>query len=218
MFSGIIEELGTVVAVKKSGNSAVICVSAKTVLDGTKVGDSIAVSGVCLTVTEIKNQSLSFFVMNETVQKTILKDIRICDKVNLERAARFDTRLSGHIVSGHIDGMGKIENIEQDNGAMIFTIVAPSEILRYIIYKGSVAVDGISLTCMYVCDNNFKVSIIPHTMAFTTLKDKRAGSLVNIECDMIGKYVEKLMKKPKESGGGADGKKSIEKLLGEAGF
>lgn len=213
MFTGIIEECGTIAAVKKNGNSAIISISAKTVYEGTKIGDSISVDGVCLTVTETKRGILSFFVMNETIQKTVFKNILAKDKVNLERALRLDTRLSGHLVSGHIDGIGKIENIERDNGAMIFTIAADPEILRYIIYKGSVAIDGISLTCMYVCGKNFKISIIPHTMVVTTLRDKKVGNYVNIECDMIGKYVEKLMISPRDDNATLDREKSIEKLL-----
>lgn len=218
MFTGIIEELGTIAGVKKNCDSTVLCVSVKTVLEGTKIGDSISVGGVCLTVTEIRNDKLSFFVMNETMQKTVLKSITVADKVNLERAVRLDVRLGGHMVSGHIDGTGTIANIENDNGAKIFTIAAEPEILRYIINKGSVAVDGISLTCMYVDGRCFKVSIIPHTMTATTLNNTRTGDKVNIECDMIGKYVEKLMTRPKDNGNGPDTKKSIEKLLEEAGF
>ncbi|MCL1901540.1 MAG: riboflavin synthase [Firmicutes bacterium] len=217
MFTGIIEECGTVAAVKKNGSSALITISARIVLEGTKIGDSISVDGVCLTVTGINNDSLSFFVMNETVQRTTLKSISTGNKLNLERAVMIDTRLSGHLVSGHIDGTGKIEKTEQDNGAMIFTVSAPPEILRYIIYKGSVAIDGISLTCMHICDNSFKVSIIPHTIKVTTLKNKKAGDDVNIECDIIGKYVEKLMIRPKNNNV-PEQKKSIEKLLEEAGF
>lgn len=218
MFTGIIEESGTVVSVKRNGSSTEISIAAKVVLEGTRIGDSISAGGVCLTVTAIKNGILSFFVMNETVQKTVFKNIAAGGKINLERAARLDTRLGGHLVSGHIDGTGKITNIKSDNGAMIFTIAAAPEILRYIIYKGSVAIDGISLTCMYVDESCFKVSIIPHTMEQTTLKETAAGKEVNIECDMIGKYVERLMVKPHENVGIKSGNKPIEKLLEEAGF
>lgn len=217
MFTGIIEEAGTVAAFKKNGDSAIICISAKVVLRGTKIGDSISVGGVCLTVTDMQSDGLSFFVMNETVQKTVLKNIAAGDYVNLERAVCLETRLGGHMVSGHIDGTGKIESIERDSGATIFTISAAPEILRYIIYKGSVAVDGISLTCMHIDHRCFGVSIIPHTMTSTTLRDKKVGALVNIECDMIGKYVEKLMSRPQDKSGAVE-KKSIERLLEEAGF
>lgn len=217
MFTGIIEEAGTLTAVKKNGSEAVLYIAAKTVLEGTKIGDSISVNGVCLTVTGINGGVLSFFVMNETMQKTVLKNISAGDKVNLERAVRLDTRLGGHLLSGHIDGTGKISDIKRDNGALIFSIEASPEILRYIIYKGSVAIDGISLTCIYADDNSFKVSIIPHTMAVTALNGKRTGDMVNIECDLIGKYVEKLMMRPDRNSRGP-AKKPIEKLLEEAGF
>ena len=224
MFTGIIEEIGTVESVQTNGGSARLKIAAKAVLCDAKLGDSVSVSGACLTVAEIFSDALGFFVMRETTEKTTLADLAAGAKVNLERAVRADARFGGHIVSGHIDGTGKIVKIERDGtGAAVFTIDAPPEILRYIIHKGSVALDGISLTCMYVDGRSFKVSLIPHTLSATTLGASNPGTLVNIECDMIGKYVEKLLLKPGElkPGGGEGVTKhsplNLEKLL-EAGF
>ncbi|MCL2797048.1 MAG: riboflavin synthase [Firmicutes bacterium] len=216
MFTGIIEEIGTVVSVQKSGGAAKLRISAKTVLQETRIGDSVSVSGVCLTVDEVFPGALGFFVMRETTEKTALKDIAAGAKVNLERAVRADARFGGHIVSGHIDGTGRIAQIVRDGtGAAVFTIEAPPQILRYVIYKGSVALDGTSLTCMYVDSRCFKVSTIPHTLSATTLGGAKVGNNVNIECDMIGKYVEKLLLKPAERD--TQGTLSLEKLV-EAGF
>ena len=193
MFTGIIEELGTVKALRKGAASAVIEVEASVVLEGTKLGDSIATNGVCLTVTGLTPTSFTADVMHETLRRSSLGELRPGSKVNLERAMALGDRFGGHIVSGHIDGCGVIERIEADDNAVWYTIGAEPQLLRYIVEKGSVTLDGISLTVAAVSDSSFKVSVIPHTRAVTNLGSKAPGSPVNIETDIIGKYVEKLL-------------------------
>jgi riboflavin synthase len=197
MFTGIIEEIGTIKAVIKSTKSAKLIIQASKVLEETKIGDSISTNGVCLTVTDIYDSSFAVDVMAETIRKSSLSMLSQGDKVNLERALQVGDRLGGHIVSGHIDGTGTIRNIQQEDNAIWITVAADPMILRYIIPKGSITVDGISLTVAYVDDTIFKVSIIPHTKEVTTLLYKKVGDIVNLECDLVGKYIEKLLK-PKE--------------------
>ncbi|MDT8715936.1 riboflavin synthase [Clostridium sp. 19966] len=193
MFTGLIEEIGYVEAVTKSVKSSRITISANKVLEGTRLGDSICTNGVCLTVTSFGKNKFTVDVMAETVRRSNLKDISSGDKVNLERALRVGDRLGGHMVSGHIDGTGTIENYEKEDNAVWITVAASGEILRYIVNKGSVAIDGVSLTVAYVDERVFKVSIIPHTKDMTTLLRKKVGDEVNLECDMIGKYIEKFL-------------------------
>lgn len=193
MFTGLVEEIGVVESVIKSAKSARIKIKAKKVLKGVSLGDSISTNGVCLTVTEFDSNSFAVDVMAETMRKSNLKKLMQGDKVNLERALRVGDRLGGHLVSGHIDGVGSIESFEEEDNAVWISISAPQEILKYIVYKGSIAIDGVSLTVAYVDDSMFKVSIIPHTREVTTLLKKNIGDEVNIECDMIGKYVEKFL-------------------------
>lgn len=200
MFTGIIEELGRVKNIFKGANATNITVECTKVLEDTIIGDSIAVNGICLTVTDIKGQSFSAEIMPETVRKTGFKDTNILDKVNLERALRPTDRMGGHIVSGHIDGTGVISNITKESNAIWITVTANSDILRYIIMKGSVAIDGTSLTVAYVDDACFKVSLIPLTIDKTVIGLKKSGDVVNIECDMIGKYVEKFVSMPQKKG------------------
>jgi riboflavin synthase len=197
LFTGIIEEIGTIKAVIKSTKSAKLIIQASKVLEGTKIGDSISTNGVCLTVTDIYDNSFAVDVMAETIRKSSLSMLSQGDKVNLERALQVGARLGGHIVSGHIDGTGTIRNIQQEDNAIWITVAADPMILRYIIPKGSITIDGISLTVAYVDDSIFKVSIIPHTKEVTTLLYKKVGDIVNLECDLVGKYIEKLMR-PKE--------------------
>ncbi|MDF2610940.1 MAG: ribE [Lachnospiraceae bacterium] len=197
MFTGIIEEVGTVKAVIKSTKSAKIIIGTSRILEGTKIGDSISTNGVCLTVTEIYDNSFTVDVMAETMRKSSLSGLSQGDKVNLERALQVGDRLGGHMVSGHIDGTGTIRNTQKEDNAVWVTISADAMILRYIIPKGSITIDGISLTVAYVDDTIFKVSIIPHTKEVTTLLYKKVGDIVNLECDLVGKYIEKLLK-PKE--------------------
>jgi riboflavin synthase len=193
MFTGLIEEIGRVYGIAKSAKSAKITIEAKTVLDGVKLGDSICVSGVCLTVTEFDSEKFSVDVMAESMRRSNLKDLKKGDDVNLERALKVSDRLGGHIVSGHIDGTGKIEAYEKEDNAVWITVSAAPELLKYIIEKGSIAIDGVSLTVASVDNETFRVSIIPHTKDVTTLLRKQPGQEVNLECDMIGKYIEKLM-------------------------
>ena len=193
MFTGIIEETGMVRAVKNTGNSLKLTIAAAKVLQGTKLGDSIAVNGICLTVDELGRDSFTADVMSETLARTSLKDAAPGSRVNLERALAAGDRLGGHIVSGHIDGTGKIIAITTDGIARRITIAAPPPIMRLIVEKGSIAIDGVSLTVASAGEREFTVSVIPHTMANTILPSKKAGDAVNLENDCIGKYVEKLL-------------------------
>ncbi|MDE5639589.1 MAG: riboflavin synthase [Odoribacter sp.] len=195
MFTGIIEEIGKIKSVVRSGRSVVVEVEAVLVMEGTKVGDSIATNGVCLTVTAITPTGFRSDVMPETIDRSNLGLLRPGDRVNLERALCLNSRLGGHIVAGHVDGTGRIVGMERDDTAIWITVSVPGRILRYIIEKGSVAIDGVSLTVAYVDEEVFKVSVIPHTQEETTLTKKRPGAVVNLENDMIARYVEKFMGK-----------------------
>lgn len=193
MFTGIIEELGTVKDIKTAGSSGQISIGAAKVLEGTKTGDSIAVNGICLTVTRLSSDGFTADVMPETMRRTSLSIVGRGDKVNLERAMAADGRFGGHIVSGHIDGTGQIREFKREGNAVWVTIAAGCDILKFIVEKGSVAIDGISLTVAEVTDSYFRVSVIPHTGSETTLLSKHAGDPVNLETDIVGKYVAKLM-------------------------
>lgn len=192
MFTGIIEETGKLQSINMAGSSGSISVSAKKVLEGTKIGDSIAVNGVCLTVTSLGDSSFTADVMAETVRRSSLGNLHTGAALNLERAMPVNGRFDGHIVAGHVDGTGVIREIKSEENAIWFTITADSSVLRYIVEKGSIAIDGISLTVASVTDRDFKVSVIPHTAEVTALSEKRPGDIVNLENDIIGKYVEKL--------------------------
>ena len=189
MFTGIIEELGTVGQMDRRPDSIKLTIQARKVLEGTQLGDSIAVNGVCLTVTSMTDSSFTADVMHETMLRSSLSDIKSGSKVNLERAMQVGGRLGGHIVSGHIDGVGHIARIAADGIARVITISIPKDMEPFIVEKGSIAIDGISLTVVSVGNSQFSVSIIPHTMANTTLIDKHPGAVVNLETDVIGKYV-----------------------------
>lgn len=193
MFTGIIEEIGKIRAVKNGEKSSTLTISAKKVLENTVLGDSIAVNGICLTVTELGSDYFCADVMAETMRRTNLSQQKPDSPVNLERALTPLTRMGGHIVSGHIDGTGKITAYEKEDNATWVTVQTAEEILKYVVEKGSIAIDGISLTVAYVDDICFKVSIIPHTSQQTTLLKKGVGNTVNLECDVIAKYVERLM-------------------------
>ena len=192
VFTGIVEECGTVLGVLKNGVSGSLQIQASTVLEGTKTGDSIAVNGVCLTVTKLTKSSFTADVMAETFRRTNLGSLGKNSRVNLERAMVADGRFGGHIVSGHIDGTGVISRIKEEGNAVWIYISAPQSILNLIVEKGSVAVDGISLTVAAVSDKEFAVSVIPHTRENTALSGKKTGAVVNLENDIIGKYVQKL--------------------------
>lgn len=193
MFTGIIEEIGIILAVQNGPASSLLTIQAAKVLEDVKDGDSIAVNGVCLTVTSHGSSYFTADVMHETLNRSSLGNLRQGSPVNLERAMAAGGRFGGHIVSGHIDGTGTIAAIRQDDIAIWYTISASPAILRYIIEKGSITIDGISLTVAAVTDRDFSVSIIPHTAAQTTLSQRKAGDSVNLENDIIGKYVEKLL-------------------------
>lgn len=194
MFTGIIEEIGEIETVERGRQSAVLHIKCSEVLEGTRIGDSIAVNGVCLTVTALHAGGYQADVMAETLDRSSLGTLRRGSRVNLERAMAADGRFGGHIVSGHIDDTGVIKSIQCDETAVWYRISTSSRILRYVVEKGSVTIDGISLTVAKVTQEDFSVSIIPHTQEHTILADKRAGDIVNIETDIIGKYVEKLLR------------------------
>ncbi|OOM72330.1 riboflavin synthase [Clostridium puniceum] len=192
MFTGIIEEIGVLEELTTDNGFGVMKVKCNKVLKDTKIGDSIATNGVCLTVKEMGILSFKADVMGETLAKSNLGILKIGDKLNLERALSFSDRLGGHIVSGHIDGIGEIVSIEEEINGTWLTISASKDVLKYIIYKGSIGIDGISLTVAYVDNEVFKVSVIPHTLENTILLNKKINSKVNLECDLVGKYIEKL--------------------------
>ena len=193
IFTGIIEELGVVKSLAITGTSGKIRIKAKKVLEGTRIGDSIAVNGICLTVTDITSDGFCADVMAETVRRTSLAQLGNGDMVNLERAMALNGRFGGHIVSGHIDGTGTITKYAKEENAIWVTVKTTEKILNLIVEKGSICIDGISLTVAAVNESDFQVSIIPHTAQETTLTHKKAGSLVNLENDIVGKYVEKLI-------------------------
>ncbi|MCR5785349.1 MAG: riboflavin synthase [Eubacterium sp.] len=193
MFTGIIEEQGVIEGIKNGEKSSVLRVGADRVLEGTLIGDSISLNGVCLTVTKIFGKSYECDVMAETLRYSSLGDLKVKDKVNLERALALGSRLGGHIVSGHIDGCGVIEGTKREDNAVWVSIKAPENIMKYVIKKGSIAIDGVSLTVAEVEEGGFKVSLIPHTAKETGLLDKKTGDRVNLENDVIGKYVEKML-------------------------
>jgi riboflavin synthase len=195
MFTGIIEELGMIKSIDLLKDSAKLTIEASLILKGSQIGDSIAVNGVCLTATAIGSASFSVDVMYETLRRTNLQELKPQTKVNLERALQMQSRLGGHLVSGHVDGSGKIAAISPVGIAMIYRIQSYPEITSSLLPKGSVAIDGISLTVIDVGDDFFTVSLIPHTFQHTTLGFKRVGSTVNLETDIIGKYVARFLQK-----------------------
>lgn len=206
VFTGIIEELGTVRSVEPKEGAIRLTILAEKIITDIKDGDSIAVNGICLTAVDIRQNQFSADATPETLRRSSLSHLRQRDQVNLERALRPVDRLGGHIVSGHIDGTGRISRITPEANAQILRFTAGTGLLKYIVEKGSVAVDGISLTVAGVDDDGFSISLIPHTAKMTTLGRARPGALVNIECDIIGKYVEKLLmigkipQQPEDSG------------------
>ena len=199
MFTGIVEELGTVRSLKRTSRESRLQIGAKKILEDIHIGDSIAVNGVCLTVVLFSEGEFTVDVMNETFSRSSLGNLRIGDEVNLERAMPANGRFGGHIVSGHIDGTARIKACFDDGNAKWYEIAAGPELLDGIVMKGSVAIDGISLTVAKVTASSFSVSIIPHTLDATVLRNKRPGDVVNIETDVIGKYVKQFVNDGKES-------------------
>jgi len=204
MFTGIVEDLGTIVGLENDADFARLTVDSPTVVtDRTEIGESIAVNGVCLTVTSVRGTTFTADVMHETLRRSSLGSLRRGDHVDVERAMLADGRFSGHIVSGHIDGTGVITSIARDGIAVVVTIRAPYALMRFIAEKGSIAVEGISLTVTHAGRDSFGVSIIPHTAAHTVLDERRIGDVVNLETDPIAKYTARLLEMP--AGGGTDG-------------
>lgn len=212
MFTGIIEEIGVIKGIKRSANWCVLTIGASSVLKDVQLGDSIAVNGVCLTVTSFTQEQFTVDVMPETFDKTSLSRLNIGFKVNLERAMAAGGRFGGHFVSGHVDGTGIISSRLPYGNAVLFEIKAPEELLYYMVPKGSITIDGISLTILEVAEDRFSVSIIPHTLEMTILQYKGVGDLVNLECDMIGKYIEKFVSSRKPAS------KITQAFLAEHGF
>ncbi|MDH5563188.1 MAG: riboflavin synthase [Nitrospirota bacterium] len=193
MFSGIVEEMGAIQKIEKGLAGAKLSILASVILDDLQVGDSVSVSGTCLTVTKIEGQSFSVDVSTETLNCTIFGQVTAGTPVNLERAMKLNARMGGHMVTGHVDGIGALRAREQDGNAIYLTVEAPEDIMRYCVAKGSITIDGISLTINAVKDRSFAVAIIPHTAKVTTMGLKQIGDAVNLESDLIGKYVERLL-------------------------
>lgn len=193
MFTGIIEEVGTIRDVRQSGEAMEMVVESKRIVTDAQLGDSIAVNGVCLTVTKFTEESFSVDIMPETVRATSLRGLTKGDKVNLERAMSAKGRFGGHIVSGHVDGIGTILSKKREHNAVYYRIGVKQHLRKYMIEKGSVAVDGTSLTIFAVDKESFTISIIPHTLDETIIGLKGVGNIVNIECDMVGKYIEQFI-------------------------
>lgn len=193
MFTGLTEEKGILQAIRPGAHSAVLTIGCKKILDDLAIGDSVSVNGVCLTATTLTGTGFTADVMHETLNRSSLGSLRTGSSVNLERAMAMGRRFGGHIVSGHIDGTGRIGSVTQDDNAFLYRILCGPDLLRYIVPKGSIAIDGISLTVVSVDEESFTVSIIPHTRAETTLSQKKAGDIVNLENDVIAKYTEKLL-------------------------
>jgi riboflavin synthase len=212
MFTGIIEEIGTVKAIQHGSKSVCLTVWAEKVIEDMKIGDSINTNGVCLTVVSFNKGAFSADAMPETMRRSNLGSLNVGSKVNLERAMKLTDRLGGHIVSGHIDGTGVIRKTWEEDNAVWFTIHAEKPMMKYIAEKGSVAIEGISLTIARVDDSSFDVSVIPHTLNMTTMLNKKASESVNIECDLIAKYLEKV------AGFGNDKGNITMEYLAEQGF
>jgi riboflavin synthase, alpha subunit len=193
MFTGIIEAVGKVADIERAGDAIRLSVTTAKVAEDVAIGDSVAINGVCLTVTEINAPRVTFDAVFETMRKTTLGSLQVGDSVNLERSLPVGGRLGGHIVQGHVDGTGRIASIRPVGNSWFVYVDASPELMRYIVTKGSVALDGISLTVAESEDRTFALSIIPHTWDNTTLHEKHAGDAVNIECDILGKYVEKML-------------------------
>lgn len=196
MFTGIVEEMGVLKHIRTGSHSAVLEIQANVVLDDIHLGDSIAVNGVCLTATSFTASTFTADVMHETLNRSSLKNLRPGSRVNLERAMAANGRFGGHIVAGHVDDVGTVQNTWRDDNAIWYTIGASPQVLRYVVEKGSITIDGISLTVAQVTADSFSISAIPHTVAVTVLQDRKPGDLVNLETDIIGKYVEKLLAPP----------------------
>jgi riboflavin synthase len=199
VFTGIIEAVGTIAALEPRGSQVGVVVEAPKVVPGVRIGDSIAVNGACLTVTRIEGARLHFDAVRETLERTSLGDQCVGARVNVERAMRADGRLDGHIVQGHVDGTGRVDALERAGDDVHFAVRCGPEIARYLVPKGSVAIDGVSLTVVGVSDTGFDVALIPHTLAETNLGDRKPGDRVNLEADVLGKYVVRYLERTRGS-------------------
>ena len=203
MFTGIVEETGTVEVIKPTKKSIALTICAKSIARGVKLGASVAVNGCCLTVVKIstrdKAKLLQFDVLQESWQRTNLQFLKTGSLVNLERPLRADGELGGHFVTGHVDGVGKIVRWEKSGADHLLDIAAPADVMRYIVFKGSIAVDGVSLTVAGVTKKGFRLWIIPHTFEVTTLRERKVGDALNLEADLLGKYAEKFMSAKRRS-------------------
>jgi len=193
MFTGIVEEMGVIKRLEKSGAGTTLTILASTVMDDLEAGASVSVNGACLTVVSVGEREFAVEVSRETLAVTTLGQLAAGTPVNLERAMRVHDRIGGHLVAGHVDGVGSIQNRTPEGNAIVLTIEAPREVLRYCVHKGSITLDGISMTINEVSDRTFSVAVIPHTAKATTLGLKKPGETVNLEADLIGKYVERLL-------------------------
>lgn len=218
MFTGIIETVGTVKRIARGARSASLEIEAPQILDDVKVGDSIATNGVCLTATSVTARTFTADVMHETLERSSLGTLTAGSHVNLERAMAANGRFGGHLVSGHIDATGTIARIERDDTAIWYTIDADPDVLRYVVEKGSIAIDGISLTVARVSDTGLSVSTIPHTNQQTTLPERACGDVVNLECDVIAKYTEKLLGLAPATGTAGQGSAITMEFLAKNGF
>jgi len=201
MFTGIIEAIGRVAAVQRRGDLLYLTIAPQAALTEMKVGDSICVNGACLTVTALSHEGFQADCTAETQERTTLGSLTPHEEVNLERALKVSDRLGGHLVTGHVDGTGYVSEVTKGAGSLVMTIRVPHELASYIVEKGSVAVDGVSLTVNRMAGDEFQVAVIPYTVANTTLGRKRAGDRVNIEVDLIGKYIKRFMQ---QGGAGID--------------
>lgn len=224
MFTGLIEEIGTLRRISRQGQAMVLSIGARKVLEGVQLGDSIAVNGVCLTVVAYDDSSVSMDVMPETFRKTNLKQLAVGAPVNLERAMSASSRFGGHIMQGHVDSVARIASRHNEENAVVFRIEPETPVmLKYVLNGGSIAIDGISLTVVNVEERAFTVSIIPHTLAETVLQHKKPGDTVNLECDILGKYVERLLtyRAPageRQEGGANTGGRLTAAFLADNGF
>ena len=200
MFTGIIEEIGIVKAVQHGSKSVCLTIGAHHIIEDMKTGDSINTNGVCLTVVSFNQIAFSVDVIPESIRRSNIKELKAGSKVNLERALKLNDRLGGHLVTGHIDGTGVIRKIWEEDNALWYSITGDPAVIKYIVEKGSVAIDGISLTVANVGSSSFDVSVIPHTQKVTIMQELKTGDIVNIECDIMAKYCEKLTTNGRDKG------------------
>jgi riboflavin synthase len=206
VFTGIVERVGTVVAIEPAGEVLRIVVRAPELAAEVRVGDSIAVRGACLTVTRVAEESLSFEAVRETIARTAIGELVPGDPVNLERALRADARLDGHVVQGHVDGVGRVVELRRDGDDVRLFVACAAELAEHLVEKGSVAIDGVSLTVVGVREDGFDVALIPHTLGLTTLGSLRPGARVNLEADVLSKYVRRSVEKILGPGGARGGR------------